>query len=97
MEKPKTMGMDMHEGVDTHVFDAAAHPELTETKVGDKVSGTWEGTVDSAEDGQVTVSMTMTIETQNMADREMERMMGQGKKKAQSPKPKPAEEEEEGY
>ena len=60
------------------VLDVTKFPELQGAQQGSKVSGTWEGLVDSIENDMAKISFSsLEISTENTADKELKRMSGQ--------------------
>lgn len=74
----KSMGQDMGEMGST-ILDVTKFPQLQGAEQGAKVSGTWEGLVDSIENDQAKISFSsLEISTENQADKEVKRMSSQG-------------------
>lgn len=61
------------------------YPELEGVEVGDPVSGTWQGTVESVDGDMVRITYSnLEVETKNPADKELEKISGQDEKKPSS-------------
>ncbi len=75
---PKQQGPEESDA-GTTTLSIQQYPELKGIQPGDKLSGTFEGSVDSVDGDNVTVSYSsMDLQTENPADKTFKKMTGQG-------------------